>query len=131
MDDFFTEDDVIHKYTRKQALEDGFQVDANIGDLAEVTKQHYTWPVYMTREVFGLMEKAVKDPKWGNDFKGVWHDILTMSKHGKMLGKGTSQFLVIITGTGSKNYHLMVAEVVPTDIDDARPAIAIRLADED
>lgn len=39
------QDDVIYAYTRKQALEDGEQVDANVGDLAEVTRQHYKYPL--------------------------------------------------------------------------------------
>ncbi len=63
--------DVIHAYTRKQALQDGFQVDGNIGDFAEVTKQHFKFPVYMTRGVFEIIDKAVKSKRHCNDIKGV------------------------------------------------------------
>jgi len=62
---------IFHSYTRKEALEDGFQVDANIGDFAEVSRQHYKYPVFMTKAVFDLMERAVENPRWRDDFKGV------------------------------------------------------------
>jgi hypothetical protein len=132
MDSFFSEDDIIHSYSRKEAVEDGFQVDANIGDLAEVTKQHFKWPVYMSRHVFDLMEKAVNNPRWGNDYKGVWHDILTMSNaRYREINKGTREFQVIIRGAGHRQIYTMVAQVVPMDIDDAQPVIYISLKGED
>ena len=63
----FTEEDIIYVYSRKEAVEDGVQVDACIGDFAEVSKQHYPGtPVYMSIELFRLIEKAVNNPKWCN-----------------------------------------------------------------
>ena len=112
MDDFFSEDDIIHAYTRKEAIADGFQVDANIGDLAEVTRQHYKWPVFMSRHVFDLMEKAVNNPHWGNDYKGVWHDILYMSKvRYREINEVARKFEVIIRGAGKRQIYTMIAEV--------------------
>ena len=132
MDDFFSEDDIIHAYTRKEAIADGFQVDANIGDLAEVTRQHYKWPVFMSRHVFDLMEKAVNNPHWGNDYKGVWHDILYMSKvRYREINEVARKFEVIIRGAGKRQIYTMIAEVAAMDIDDPQPVIYISLEDED
>ena len=125
-------DEIIHSYSRKQALEDGFQVDANIGDFAEVTRQHYKWPVFMTRAVFDLIEMAVNNPRWGNDYKGVWHDILWMSRVMKRdIDERTVEFQVIIRGVGKRSKYTMIAQSGPMDIDDARPVITIMFPEED
>ena len=57
-DALFSDDNIIHSYSRKEAIEDGFQVDANIGDLAEVSKQHFKWPVFMSRQRIRLDGKS-------------------------------------------------------------------------
>ncbi|KKK82121.1 hypothetical protein LCGC14_2806550, partial [marine sediment metagenome] len=50
--------------------------------------------------VFALMEKAVNHPKHCNDFKGVWHDVLWMSRCHKTrrISESCHLFMVIITG---------------------------------
>ena len=128
---FWTDADVVYTYTRAQAIEDGVLVDGNIGDLAEVTRQHYKWPVAMTAAVFALMEQAVNHPKWCNDFKGVWHDILGMSKMyiTRRISKSSHLFEVIITGTGRKRKHTL--KVICGPGDDAEPVITILLPEED
>lgn len=123
----FDEAEVIHSYSRREALEDGFQVDANIGDFAEVSRSHFKYPVFMTREVYSLIEKAVAS-KHGNDFAGVWHDILYMSKvYYKDIDPSRRLFQVKITGAGRKSIFTMIAEVGPKDIDDASPAVTISM----
>lgn len=57
----FDKNDLIYAYTRQNALDDGFQVDANIGDFAEITAQYYKVPVYMTNGVFSLIGWAVNN----------------------------------------------------------------------
>ncbi|MGD8405313.1 MAG: hypothetical protein PVJ21_16755 [Anaerolineales bacterium] len=132
MDNIFSNDDIIHTYSRKEALEDGFQVDANIGEFAEVTKQHHKFPVYMTRGVYELIERAVKNERWANDWKGVWHDILWMNRVMKRyIDESTVEFQVIIRGAGRKQKYTMIAQVGPMDIDDPSPAVTISLPGED
>ena len=126
--------DLIFVYPRREALADGAQVDANIGDLAEVSRQHYKFPVYMTAGVFDLLERAVNNTKAHNDFKGVWHDILFMS-HAfcREVSPQRREFQVIITtGPGLKEiiYHL-AAECGPMDFDDPAPVVTVMLRDED
>ena len=48
----------ISVYGRKAALADEFQYDANIEPFADVTQQHYKWPVYMSKEVYWLMKES-------------------------------------------------------------------------
>ncbi len=132
----FQDSDLIYSYTRKQALADGEQVDANIGDLAEVTRQHFRYPVYMTRSVFAIMERACSpesNKRWGNDARGVWHDICTMAvRQMRQHPQGDRAFFqVIITGAGRNKLWEMLAVCGATDIDDAHPCICIMLPEDD
>ena len=128
---FWTDADVIFTYTRAQAIEDGVLVDANIGDLAEVTRENYKWPVAMTASVFAMMEKAVNHPKWCNDYKGVWHDICWMSKMNitRRFDESSHLFKVIITGLGRKRIHEL--KIVCGPGDDAEPVVTVMLPEED
>ncbi len=130
-DSFWTDADVIYSYTRAQAIEDGVLVDANIGDLAEVTQQHYKWPVAMTASVFAMIETAVNHPKHCNDYRGVWHDILWMSKMNitHRFSESSHLFKVIITGLGRKRIHEL--KIVCGPGDDAEPVVTVMLPEED
>ena len=123
--------DPISVYTRAQAIEDGILVDATIGDLAEVSRQHFKYPIAMTAAVFGLMEKAVNHPKHCNDYKGVWHDICWMAIHNtkRRFDPTTHLFEVIITGTGRKRLHMLKMVCGPGD--NAEPVLTIMLPEED
>ena len=98
MDDFWSDADVICTYSRAQAIEDGVLVDANAGDFAEVTRQHFKVPVAMTAGVFSLIENAVKG-RSGCDYKGVWHDICWIAKTTGQRSNGSDiHFRVLIAG---------------------------------
>ncbi|NQU22275.1 MAG: hypothetical protein HQ567_13415 [Candidatus Nealsonbacteria bacterium] len=113
------------------AIEDGVLVDATIGDLAEVSGQHYKHPMAMTNAVFALMQRAVNSPRWCNDFKGVWHDILHMSKMGvvRRLDATAHLFRVLVTGTGRRKWHTL--KIVCHPGDNAEPVITVMLPEED
>ena len=72
--------EVIHSYTRAQAIADGVLIDATVGELAEVTQQHFQVPIAMTAAVHALIQEACDDPAHFNDRLGVWHDILWMAR---------------------------------------------------
>lgn len=102
----------IHVYTREQAVEDGVLVDAHLGDLADVTRQHVGGnPCYISAGLWALIEQAVAHPRWCNDYRGVWHDILWMSTGARRYvarqGGGRAGFEVIITGTGRRRLHML------------------------
>jgi len=127
----FEPEDVIFGYSRAQAIEDGVLVDAATDDLAEISRQHYRFPVAMTRAVFELIDKAVNNPKWMNDWRGVWHDVLWMSicHKTRRLSESEAIFRVIITGTGRKRNHDLKVVIGPGD--NAEPVVTIMLPEED
>ena len=84
----------------------------------------------MTAAVFALIAQAVASPKHANDWRGVWHDILWMSRVSPVqVWQGGRLFRVIITGTGRKRLHTLKAISHPDEI--GRPCITIMLPDED
>lgn len=128
---------IIFEYTRSQAIADGVLVDAQLGDLQDVSAQHVgQMPVSMTASVFALIEKAVENKNHCNDWRGVWHDIMWMSAGarrrlaGSFDGSETSAlFLVIITGTGRVRNHTLK---VGLSLDETgRPCWTYMLATED
>lgn len=105
----------ISVYTREQAIDDGILVDARAGAFADMTRQHRVsrapGGVFMTASLFGLIERAVKAPRWLNDFRGVWHDVLTMADWYRAplraVDRGRATFRVKITGTGRRSLHTL------------------------
>lgn len=122
----FTSQDIICSYTRKQAIEDGDQMLLE-GEHAQMARQvGYRYPVYLAHGVISLIEVAVNNPKWCNDWNGVLWDILWMSKVASAkVNEQTRVFTVIITGTGKKRHHHLWIECGPTDIDDPAPCLTI------
>lgn len=55
--------DVIHTYTRAQAIDDGVLVDLMQNELGDVSRQHYKFPIACTHAVFEIMQKAAQDPR--------------------------------------------------------------------
>jgi hypothetical protein len=134
-DDLFDDADIICAYTLDQALEDGVMVDANEGEFAEVTRQHLgDIKAYMSRALFNLIEKAVKNKRWCNDWKGVWHDILWMSRGARRVVAERDRpalFKVIITGTGRKRLYVLKVQLAWATPESAEPHWVYMMEDED
>lgn len=113
---FWDDADVVYVYTREQAIEDGVLIDARQGELEEVTRQHFPGPcpVVMTSGLYELIRRAVENRGAGNDWRGVWHDVLWMfrvsgARRGALDRMGDRcGFRVIITGTGRRRLHTVV-----------------------
>ena len=121
---------VISSYTRAQAIEDGVLVDGMQPELAEVSRQHYKHPVAMTAAVFGLIQRAVENEKYCNDYKGVWHDVLGMRRMAAVQRWETGcLFRLIITGTGRRRNHTLKIECGPGD--NGEPVMTVMMPDED
>lgn len=128
--DFWADAEIISSYSRAQALADGVLIDASVGDLATVSAQHYRYPIAMTAAVHNLVDEAVTNPAWGNDWSGVWHDILYVStRMYSEIDEQTRQFSVIITGAGGCDYHTLKMVCGPDD--DGLPCLTVMLASED
>ncbi len=124
-------EEIIYIYSRKQAIEDGEQFLAT-GELAQIAKDvGYKFPVYMTRSVYFLIEKAVNHPSWCNDWNGVFHDLMTMSR--VLFVNVTPElrkFQCINTGTGRKRQHEFYMQCGPKDIDDPTPVLTLMMQED-
>lgn len=120
----------IHTCTRAQLIEDGQLVDLMQNELGDVSRQHYKFPVACTYAVFEAMRKAVENPRYCNDYAGILHDMLWMSRcHKRQLDASTVLFQVIIQGAGRQKYHTFKLQVGPGD--QGEPVITIMLPNED
>jgi hypothetical protein len=126
MNELFGE--VISSYSRKQALEDEVLVDLN--QFIPVPESGYKYPVACTAAVWGIIESAVNNKKYGNDYQGVIWDILQMSRNcpTKKWPSGCL-FQVVIIGAGPKRIFTFKIECGPGD--QGEPVLTIMLPEED
>ena len=122
--------EVIYTYTRKQAIEDGYQVLLT-GKHAELAREAgWKYPVYLTRSVWDLMEQSIASEQDG-DMTGVLWNILVMARFGDDITKDTRLFKMMFSeGHGRKRLYEIYLQVGPTDIDDPAPAITIMLPED-
>ena len=119
-----------YSYSRAWAIEEGVLVDLGQDKMLEVCQQHYKHPIACTAAVWGIMERAVANKRHGNDFAGVLHDMLWMSrKYCRKLDESTVIFQVKITGAGRQSVYDFKLLVGPGD--NAEPVITIMLPTED
>lgn len=126
----FADCDVIHSYTRAQAIEDGFLADLMQNEMLDVCRQHYKHPIACTLPVFEIMRKAVENKKYCNDYAGILHDMLHMSRvHYQFHGHTARLFKVIIQGAGRQSVFTFKLVCHPGD--SGEPVMTIMLPDED
>ena len=120
----------IHIYSRADAIEDGALWDMSASDFADVCRQHYKYPIACTSAVFEIMRKAVENKRHCNDFAGIIHDILHMSRvYKRTISDTTVMFRVIIKGAGRKSIYDFKMVCGPDDI--GVPCLTIMLPSED
>lgn len=124
--------EVIASYTRKEALADGFQVDASIGDLAEVTRQHFKFPCYITQGLWAIMDRATANRRHMNDLRGIWHDVCYLGRQAIRFSRDPSvvTFRCLIKGAGRQSLYTIRVECGPVDIDDPRPALTFGMPED-
>lgn len=125
MDPIFSEEDVIFKYTRKQALEDGVLVD-----ISEPAKEAgIKFPTAVTQAVFGVLSDTSSP---GQDFKGrVWDLLMVLRMSAKSSKNDRICFAPFFTMRGSDKPEPvpMWAKCGPGD--DEAPVITVMLKGED
>ena len=120
----------IHTYTRAQAIDDGMLVDLMQDAMTSVCRQHYKFPIACTSAVFDIMQKAVENKKYSNDYAGILHDMLYMSRvYKRQVNASTVIFRVIIAGAGRQRNFDFKLVVGPGDV--GEPVITIMLPNED
>jgi len=124
--------EVLHVYTRAEAIADGVLVDLMQGETGDICRRFYKYPVAVTSAVWALVEEASKTDSWfPNTRNGVVHDILFMSLYGvtRRLGDSGVLFKVHIQGTTPNPVHELKLLVGPGD--DGESVITILLPEED
>jgi len=121
---------VIYSYTRKQAIEDGYQVLLTGNHATLARRAGWKYPVYLTIGVWEIVLEAVDAEGYWNDLTGVLWDVLSMARHGLDVSTDTRIFTVSINGCGKKRMYQFYLKVGPTDIDDPAPAITIMLEED-
>lgn len=109
----FENADLIHSYSRAQALADGELVD-----VTQHAKGYFKVPVAVTRSVWEIIDRAVKNEKHLNDLNGVLHDVFHMARLAMQQTKEdqtTVAFTVIIVGAGRKRNYRLFVNIGPGD----------------
>ena len=128
--DPFAEAEVLYAYTRKQALEDGEQVD-----VSETAREAgIRFPVFLTRAVW---EKYVRVPEGVccQDERGRLWDLVWLLRCTARQTSGPHMvFRLHVRNDNRRGTPPLVtlkAECGPMDIDDPQPAITVTLPEED
>lgn len=126
----FRRSDIISSYSRAQAIDDGVLVDLMQDVMKDVCRQHYKYPIACTSAVLDIIQRAVENKRHCNDYAGVLHDILHMSKvYCRKLSESAVMFRVIIRGAGRKSVYDFKLICGPGDA--GEPVITIMLPHED
>jgi len=122
--------EAIYTFTRKQALENGFQVDVS----KTAKEAGFRFRVYLTRAVFDKYV-AVPEGVKGQDEAGRLWDILWMLRSAiRRMPDGVSRvpFVVLVRNDNRRAKPVgIVVECGACDIDDPSPAITVMMPDED
>lgn len=113
--------EIIHAYTRAQALEDGELVD--VTEWASADKGFmggFTVPVAMTRSAWAAIEAIPKSAEGLQDVRGRAHDVLWMAslaaRSAARSGKTRVGFKVILPSKGTrKRNRILVIDSGPGD----------------
>lgn len=143
---------IIDIYSRKQAIADGYQIEANPKTRAGAGIK---FPVFLTRSVYQKYIRIPKDfDQWGQSEDGRLCDLFTMFRQYARSADSsfiTFKFIVCMPDKGDwlpnekwersmnergdmqKTHRLVTleAEIGPFDFDDPSPAITIMLPGED
>lgn len=116
--------EAIFTYTRRQAIEDGEQIDLSESSTA---KQAFRFPVFITRSVWEMCV-VVPPNKPTQDEDGRLWDVLWMARNAIArlpVTTDTVPFTVsVVTAAGRRIKHL-IAQCGALDIDNAAPSITI------
>ena len=123
-------ENIIYAYTRKQAIEDGEQVDVS----TTAAEAGIRFPVFLTRRVFDAYV-AVPPNVTGQDEAGRLWNIVSMLRFAfKRFCNGGNRIvyeLYVRNDNHRPRLVKLVASCGALDMDDPQPAITVMLPDED
>ena len=114
--------DIIHAYTRAEAIEDGFQVD-----VSETAREAgISFPVFLTRAVYDAYVTVPPNVSFQNESGRLW-DIIWMLRFAIKKSCPGSDRIPVTLHVRNNNRAAKLVRLVATcgalDIDDPRPAI--------
>lgn len=124
----FSDDDIIHIYTRAQAIEDGFLVDVS----TTAQEAGLRFPVALTRTVWGQYVEVPEGVE-GQDEAGRLWDILWMlatAIRGSKAPGDTLNFQLYVRND-NRRPELVTLKAICGPNDDASPCITVMLPEED
>lgn len=126
--------EVLHVYTRAQAVADGEQILLQ-GELAQMAKdQGIVVPIYFTRLAWADAVKWEKGAdSYGQDEKGRLHDVLFvlgMTIRANRGGNRVKFSVSVVQEDGRKLTTPLYAEIGATDHNNPAPAITIMVGDD-
>lgn len=122
--------EVIHSYTRNQALEDGVLLD--LGALAK--EAGFRWPVAVTRTVYeGILQPSKAVEQDGQSFTGRAWDMLTILRlEARRAGGGCEvRFAPLFVMEPGQPPRQVQLKAMSGPGDDGEPVITVMLPDED
>ncbi len=126
----FDDFEIIHAYTRKEAIEDGTLID-----VSKMAKEAgFKWPVAVTRAVWGQYVQVPSSARGtGQDVNGRLWDILTMlmSFIRQSKGKGTEIYFTVLVLNSQSKKSLASLKAVSGPDDEGSPCITVMMPDED
>jgi hypothetical protein len=119
-------DDLIHVFTREQAVEDGVLVD--VSDMAAAAG--FSWPVAVTRAVWALVQDIPPRFQDIQDPEGRLWDVLWLARLAARRGGVEIRYRVVLHHGRDTDVTLKMVSG-PHGPDDPRPCITIMLPDEE
>jgi len=127
-EDLFGE--VIHAYTRAQAIQDGELIDVT----TTAQEAGFKYPVAVTRNLWGAwIEPNEKAKSYGQDFKGRLWDVLWLLRVAIRRGGGGEHItyqVLFQNGPGNRNRQTVTLWAICGPGDDGEPVITIMLPED-
>ena len=121
--------EVIHAYTRAQAIEDGVLVD--LSDLAR--EAGFRFPVAVTQGVWAVLNPTKELESAGQDLNGRAWDMLTVLRHAirRALRTDEVRFAPLFMREPGQKVEPVEMRAKCGPGDDAEPVITVMMPDED
>ena len=126
----FANAEVIYSYTRKQALEDGEQIDVSV----TAAEAGIRFPIFLTRAVWEKYVRVPEGVKCQDERGRLWDIVWMLRCAARRTGGALMTFKLHVRNDNRRGTPPLVtlkAECGPIDIDDPHPCITILMPEED
>lgn len=122
----FDDAEVIHSYSREQAIKDGVLVD--VSPIAE--QAGFKVPVALTDSVWARLEPSERDAQLGQSVEGrLWDVLMVLRVHASTSDADIVNFEVVIAEGGEQHTIHLKSVIGPGDTPD--PVVTIMFEHED